>query len=255
MFLFNHSQPSLFSNVVFLWIPFCFSRMEEATSVPWMTPMTTCCPCGTGRRKRGWRMSRSLSKPHVGLCCPFPMWSLPLLAPGQLSVSRWAVGSVPATAPRQDPFTEKPLGPHPSPHSQGLVGFLLLITASIRVFLPHFTVTTLLIRSVAHLLAFSPSSTNAECPLCTRVSRRHWRDGDKWDVPAAQREGQAGSRGTRRAAQPAWGLSRAEWTPEWGPPSGALPAVGPTGLSLCQCTFLELSHAFLLLKPWLDLFL
>ena len=153
--------------------------MEEATSVPWMTPMTTCCPCGTGKRKRDWRMSRSLSKPRVGLCCPFPMWHLPLLAPGWLSVSRWAVGSVPATAPRQDPFTEKPSGPRPPPPiSQGLVGFLLLTTASVRVFPPHFTVTTLLIRSITHLLTFSPSSTNAERPLCTHVSR-HWHDGDK----------------------------------------------------------------------------
>ncbi|KAJ8792248.1 hypothetical protein J1605_020099 [Eschrichtius robustus] len=38
------------------------------------------------------------------------------LADVKLPVSPWAVGSVPAAAPRQDPFTEKPSGHrHPSP--------------------------------------------------------------------------------------------------------------------------------------------
>ena len=76
MFIFNHTQPVLFSDVISLWISF-FCRTEGAICVPWTTPTTTCCPCGTGRRRKDWRMWRSLSKPEASCVIIFPFGASP----------------------------------------------------------------------------------------------------------------------------------------------------------------------------------
>ena len=134
--------------------------MEAAASVQWTTPMTTCSPCGTGRRRRGWRTSRSVCAPAAGPPPLFPAWSrLPWA--GALSPPP------PPPPPQRDPFS-RPQALALSPQSQGLAGFLLLFMASVRVLHPHSTATSLLIHSIApsftssltYLLMSFLSSTN-----------------------------------------------------------------------------------------------
>lgn len=83
-------------------------------------------------------------------------------------------GLCPCRSPQRDPFSRSPRASPLSPYSQGLAGFLLLFTASVRVSRPPpFTATTLLIRPITPVVTFSltyslmffPSSTNTEVPF------------------------------------------------------------------------------------------
>lgn len=119
----------LFSAVAFL-RPFS-SRTEGAASVPWMTPTTTCCLCGTGRRRRGWQMSRSLHEWHW-VASSFPTGVLLLRAPGRLLTSHRAVGSCPRRPSGRTPSRRRPLEPALSPHPRVLAaqcqeGFCTLV--------------------------------------------------------------------------------------------------------------------------------
>ena len=90
-------------------------------------------------------------------------------------------------SPLQDPFSRSPWAPPLTPYSRGLVGFLLLFTASVRISRPPpFTATTLLIRSITPVVTFS--LTYLLCsfhhPQILRspfmhVLRKYWRGGDK----------------------------------------------------------------------------
>lgn len=96
----------------------------------WTIPTTTCCRCGTGSGRSGWRTSRSLSPPGAGHAV-FSMWSLlrPRAA-GHFPASQRAAGPI----PRQPQGTPAPafLWPTPPPHHRmpcaSLTGLLPIFT-------------------------------------------------------------------------------------------------------------------------------